>query len=123
GLWHRHLNQMSLNDARVELKESRRLLEDLTSQTVDLLAWPFGECNEDLEELSAECGYRAAWSVWKGSNSQHSRGRVPLGRNDNLARFIAKASGVYGASKARWHRHKNRRDVGREEAGRPVLAS
>jgi len=123
GLWHRHLNQMSLNDARVELKESRRLLEGLTSQTVDLLAWPFGECNEDLERLSAECGYRAAWSVWKGTNNQHSRWRVPLGRHDGLTRFIAKASGVYGASKARWHRHKTRRDVDREEAGRPVLAS
>jgi len=123
GLWHRHLNQMSMNDARFELKESRRLLEYLTRQTVDLLAWPFGECNEELEELSAECGYRAAWSVWKGTNSQHSRWRVPLGRNDNLTRFIAKASGVYGASKARWHRHKDRRNVGREEAVRAVLAS
>ena len=123
GLWHRHLNQMSLNDARLELKESRRVLEDLTSQTVDLLAWPFGECNEDLEKLSAECGYRAAWSVWKGTNNQHSRWRVPLGRHDNLTRFIAKTSGVYGASKARWHRYKDRREVGREEAGRPVLAS
>jgi len=123
GLWHRHLNRMSLNDARFELKESRRLLQDVTGQSVALLAWPFGECSEELEELSAECGYRAAWSVWKGSNNQHSRWRIPLGRHDGLTRFIAKTTGVYGASKARWHRYKDRRDVGREGAVRPVLAS
>jgi hypothetical protein len=48
-----------------------------------------------LERLSAECGYRAAWTVWRGANRQHSLWRVPLGRNDNLARFIAKISRIY----------------------------
>jgi len=86
------------------LVESRRLLEEITGQRVDLMAWPFGECNAELERLSEECGYRAAWSVWRGTNSQHSRWRVPLGRRDNLMRFVAKTSGVYALTKARWHR-------------------
>jgi peptidoglycan/xylan/chitin deacetylase (PgdA/CDA1 family) len=104
GLWHRHFNRLTPDDARFELVESRRLLEEITGQTVDLLAWPYGECNAELEALSAECGYRASWSVWKGTNSLHSRRRVPLGRKDNLVRFVAKASGVYALTKARWHR-------------------
>jgi peptidoglycan/xylan/chitin deacetylase (PgdA/CDA1 family) len=104
GLWHRHFNRLIPDDARFELVESRRLLEEITGQTVDLLAWPYGECNAELEALSAECGYRAAWSVWKGTNSAHSRWRVPLGRKDDLVRFVAKASGVYALTKARWHR-------------------
>ena len=95
GLWHRHFTQLSVDEARFELVESRRLLESMTGRAVDLMAWPFGECNSQLEKLSEECGYRASWSVWKGTNSRHSLWRVPLGRRDNMARFIAKVSGAY----------------------------
>lgn len=95
GLWHRHFNRLSTDEARYELVESRRMIESITEKTIDLMAWPFGECNEGLEQLSEESGYRASWSVWKGTNSRHSRWRVPLGRNDNMARFIAKALGAY----------------------------
>jgi peptidoglycan/xylan/chitin deacetylase (PgdA/CDA1 family) len=112
GLWHRHFNQLSETDAGFELTESRRLLSGITGQSVDLLAWPFGECNEELEQLSAQCGYRASWSVWKGSNSAHSRWRVPLGRRDNLARFVIKSSGVYALTKAKWKRKTEKEDSG-----------
>lgn len=104
GLWHRHFNQLSYEEARFELLESRRLIEEIIDEPVDLLAWPFGECNARLERLSAECGYRASWSVWKGTNGAHSRWRVPLGRHDNLLRFIAKSSGLYALTEAKWHR-------------------
>ena len=110
GLWHRDLNHLELDEARFELTESRRLLEDITGERVDLMAWPFGECNPEVERLSAECGYRAAWSVWKGTNSEHSLRRVPLGRRDNLVRFAAKASGVYALTKAKWHRFRDARE-------------
>ncbi len=106
GLWHRHFNRLTPDEARFELTESRRLLAGITGKTVDLLAWPYGECNAELERLSEECGYRASWSVWKGTNSLHSRWRVPLGRRDNLARFVAKSSGFYALTKAKWHRRK-----------------
>jgi len=110
GLWHRHFNRLSRGEARHELIESRSILESIVGMNVDLMAWPYGECNLELERLSAACGYRAAWSVWKGTNGTYSRWRVPLGRNDNLIRFAAKSSGVYGLSKARWHRFRNRRE-------------
>lgn len=104
GLWHRDFNSLTSNDARFELTESRRLLAAITGKSVDLMAWPYGECSAELEQLSAACGYRASWSVWKGTNSAHSRWRVPLGRRDNLARFVVKSSGFYSLTKAKWHR-------------------
>jgi len=104
GLWHRHFNRIAFDDARFELIESRRLLQEITGREIDLMAWPFGECNDELERLSKECGYRAAWSVWRGTNNSHSRWRVPMGRKDNLVRFVAKAAGAYALTKARWHR-------------------
>ena len=110
GLWHRHFNRLTSDEARYELTESRRLLASITGKPVDLLAWPYGECNAELELLSAECGYRASWSVWKGTNSLHSRWRVPLGRRDNLVRFAVKSSGFYARTKAKWHRRNGMND-------------
>jgi peptidoglycan/xylan/chitin deacetylase (PgdA/CDA1 family) len=124
GLWHRHFNRLSADDARFELTESKRLLEETLGREIDLLAWPYGECNEEVEQIAGECGYRAAWSVWKGTNSQFARWRVPLGRNDHLLRFIAKASGVYGLTEARLHRLQERRAIAsRSEIGRNELGS
>jgi peptidoglycan/xylan/chitin deacetylase (PgdA/CDA1 family) len=117
GLWHRHFNRLTPDEARFELVESRRLLSGVTGKKVDLLAWPYGECNAELERLSAECGYRASWSVWKGTNSVHSRWRVPLGRRDNLGRFVVKSSGFYALTKAKWHRHGQKSEVKSETRG------
>jgi len=109
GLWHRHFNHLPEDEARRELLEARRVLEEITDQKVDLMAWPYGECTSRLEQLAAECGYQASWSVWKGNNGTHSRWRVPLGRSDNMARFVAKVSGFYAMTKARRHRFLDRR--------------
>lgn len=109
GLWHRHFNLLSDDDARHELTESRRMLEDMTGKKVDLMAWPYGECDARLEFLAGESGYRASWSVWKGNDGIHSRWRVPLGRRDNMFRFALKASGFYAMTKARRHRFMDRR--------------
>lgn len=101
GLSHPHFTELSEAEARFELTESKRQLEEITGKKIDLLAWSYGDCNPALERLSAECGYRAAWSVWNGWNTPHSRWRVPLGRNDNLPRFIAKVSPFYFPVKRR----------------------
>lgn len=95
GLYHRHFSQLTKDEAVFELTESKKILEQITEKEVDLLAYPYGDCNPLTEHLSAECGYRAAWSVWNGMNTPYSRWRVPLGRNDNLLRFIAKVSSAY----------------------------
>ncbi len=111
GFSHRHFNLLTADRARFELIESRLFLSTITRKEVTLLAWPFGECNRSLEKLAEDCGYYAAWSVWKGTNGRFSRWRVPLGRNDNLLRFMAKANGVYALTKAQWHRLKDDEDL------------
>jgi peptidoglycan/xylan/chitin deacetylase (PgdA/CDA1 family) len=123
GLWHRNFNELAETEARLELSESRRALESITGQKITLMAWPYGECNSHLEQLSGECGYGASWSVWKGSNGRHSRWRVPLGARDNLVRFVAKASGVYALTEAKLHRYQEeRRRPRRRLAGRDACA-
>ncbi|MGZ8844598.1 MAG: polysaccharide deacetylase family protein [Pyrinomonadaceae bacterium] len=110
GFWHRHFNLLSSDEARHELIEARTMLEEVTGKKVDLMAWPYGECDQRLERLAGEAGYRASWSVWKGNNATHCRWRVPLGARDNMARFILKASGVYEMTEAKLHRRQERRE-------------
>jgi peptidoglycan/xylan/chitin deacetylase (PgdA/CDA1 family) len=110
GLWQRPLTRLSNAEARGELRESRALLKSITGRKIELMAWPSGESNPSLEQLSRECGYRAAWSDWKGTNSSYSRGRVPLGRRDHMARFVAKVSGAYLPTKflqQQWYDFRN----------------
>ena len=95
GLRHRHLSRLPEREVRDELLESKRILEQITGDTVDLLAYPYGDCDPATERIAADCGYRAAWSVWNGQNTQYSLWRVPLGRHDHRLRFIAKASKAY----------------------------
>jgi peptidoglycan/xylan/chitin deacetylase (PgdA/CDA1 family) len=112
GLWHRNFTLLATDDARFELRESKQILEEVIGRKVDLLAWPYGECNPELERLSGACGYRASWSVWKGTNGAHSRWRVPLGGRDHMIRFIAKSSGLYALTEAKLHRAKAGRRPG-----------
>lgn len=95
GLTHRHLSKLDDGETEYELTESKRMLEEIAETKIDLLAYPYGDCNEKTQELAVSCGYRAAWSVWNGENSNFSRWRVPLGRHDNMPRFVAKVSPAY----------------------------
>lgn len=92
---HRYMSSLSQREARCELTESKTILEDITNQKIDLFAYPYGDCDETTERLSAECGYRAAWSVLNGKNTAFSRWRVPLNSDDSLISFIAKVSPAY----------------------------
>lgn len=101
GMDHRHLDRLAPDEAWRELSESRSCLEILTNKTIDLMAYPYGACNPAIEEMSRACGYRGAWSVWNGANTDYSRWRVPLGRGDGRLRFAAKGSAAYFPVKQR----------------------
>ncbi len=95
AMTHRHLSRMADADAMAELGDSKRLLEKITGKEVDLLAYPYGDCGVSTEKLAEKCGYKAAWTIWNGTNTPFSRWRIPLGRNDGMARFVAKVSPAY----------------------------
>lgn len=95
GLWHRPFTVLSDGEAMYEFTESKRLIEDAIGQSVDLFAYPYGDCNGRIEMLCEASGYAGAWSVWNGNNTPFSRWRVPLGTNDTVTRLKAKVSPMY----------------------------
>ncbi|ACD19955.1 polysaccharide deacetylase family protein [Paraburkholderia phytofirmans] len=58
---------------RSQLDLSRQRIEAEVGGRVDLLAWPFGICDDELMALAAGEGYIAAFSLEPGSVYRHSR--------------------------------------------------
>ncbi|MEW6716806.1 MAG: polysaccharide deacetylase family protein [Chloroflexota bacterium] len=60
---HPFLTQCTPETLTFELTESKRVLEKITGQTVDLFAYPTGDYNQPVAEAVRQAGYRAAFAV------------------------------------------------------------
>lgn len=95
GLSHAHLAELSPEQLRQELSDSRaRIRERLGS--CDTLAYPFGEWSPAVAAAAAECGYRFAFTL-PTRTGQHGATpltlpRVNIDYRDSGARFAAKLS-------------------------------
>jgi peptidoglycan/xylan/chitin deacetylase (PgdA/CDA1 family) len=87
---HRDLTTLSSQEVLEDLTTSRKLLEDLTLQHVEYLAYPFGKTNSRITALAREAGFRYAFGSEPGGRGAYYRGRIPLGRLDNSLTFGSK---------------------------------
>jgi peptidoglycan/xylan/chitin deacetylase (PgdA/CDA1 family) len=63
--------------AEFELDHSRDWIEQRLNQTVDMLAWPYGYYDQDLEQLASQSGFVAALSIIRRSAEDDSIFAVP----------------------------------------------
>lgn len=79
---HPHLPRVPLAQARQELEESRKILEDLVGQPVVSFAYPYGELSREVASLVAETGYRFAVTndrgVLRWADNPWALGRVQV---------------------------------------------
>ena len=64
---HARLTTLPVEEAHVELEQSRTLLGEKLGGTVDLLAYPAGDHNRDVIDLAIEAGYEAAFTTESGA--------------------------------------------------------
>jgi peptidoglycan/xylan/chitin deacetylase (PgdA/CDA1 family) len=69
-LTHPHLSQLSRDDARREITESRKKLQDLFGVPVEHFCYPFGDFNDTVRDLVMTAGYRTACGVEPGVNTR-----------------------------------------------------
>jgi peptidoglycan/xylan/chitin deacetylase (PgdA/CDA1 family) len=65
-LTHPHLTRLSEADARREIFDSKRKLEDTFGVAIDDFCYPYGDFNARVRELVIEAGYRTAVSTVAG---------------------------------------------------------
>lgn len=63
---HPKLENLSVQEQRVEIKQSKQDLESLLGRPVDHFSYPHGSYNEDAIDVVEECGFRTALMAWGG---------------------------------------------------------
>lgn len=92
GLWHCSLPGQNDQTLWAELSGSRKMLEDVLGQMVEVLAYPFGDVSPRVEQAVARAGYLAARSLRRG-NLHRPASRFNLG--------VIKSGGSWAAV-SRW---------------------
>jgi len=59
GISHCDLTKLSRSELRMELEQSKKLIEDKTNQAVDFFSLPFGLYNQKVMAAGREAGYKA----------------------------------------------------------------
>lgn len=88
---HRPLTDVNLETAEAELKQSRVLLEQNLGKPVDLLAWPGGRYNRQLQALALGIGFRALWTTRWGSQRGNSAAALSSIRRNNVVQHAPRA--------------------------------
>ncbi|MCE5230681.1 polysaccharide deacetylase family protein [bacterium] len=92
GMTHANLADMSLDDARREIVDSKKILEDITGRPVEYFSYPYGVFKPRHIELLKEAGYRAAVSTARGkthfSAERYCLKRIPVHHERSLFGFV-----------------------------------
>jgi peptidoglycan/xylan/chitin deacetylase (PgdA/CDA1 family) len=91
GLTHVHLTRIPLAQARAEIFDSKKKLEDIAGRAVRHFCYPYGDLNPAIRDLVAEAGYATATTTEPGLNGA---GADPL----LLRRFLASHRKPYRAA-------------------------
>lgn len=85
---HRALNLMPLDEAREQMRTSKKLLEELLGQAVDHLAFPGGGHNRQVVEAAHEAGFRFVFTTIWGANQVRNASSAAL-RRDTVVRGMS----------------------------------
>jgi peptidoglycan/xylan/chitin deacetylase (PgdA/CDA1 family) len=69
GLRHVALAEIPLAQARTEIFDSKKTLEDLAGRAVRHFCYPYGSWNQNVRDLVEEAGYETATTVEPGTNA------------------------------------------------------
>lgn len=101
---HRPLVKLSPEEIEQELQRSRIVLESLLGHPVRYIAYPGGFANETIKKLTAENGYRLAFTVESGNvkpgQDCFALRRLPVFEGDNA--FLSMRIRLHFADYVRW---------------------
>jgi len=85
---HPHLLELSEEQVRHELVSSKECLEDRLGEKVQLLAYPHGHSNLEIQHLAEDAGYEAACGIRGGRSSRFNLWRTQCHTEDTLLSFL-----------------------------------
>ncbi len=92
---HPHLPELSNEQIRYELANSKKRLESTLGQEITFLAYPYGESSSIVREIAMQTGYIAACGVITGKSGRYNLWRRPCESQDSLLTFGFKLTQWY----------------------------
>jgi peptidoglycan/xylan/chitin deacetylase (PgdA/CDA1 family) len=96
---HPMLSTIPPDEARREIGESKRMLEDRLGTGVPFFCYPRGDANEAMKRMVCDAGYTAACSTLPGLNEPRTDlfglRRTYISRRDSAQEFAKKMEGAY----------------------------
>jgi peptidoglycan/xylan/chitin deacetylase (PgdA/CDA1 family) len=94
ALTHRPLADLQPADAREELSESKKRLEDALGHAVHHLAYPYGSTRDDVRQAAAESGYQTACTTVDGASGESDDllmlPRIEVRGDDSIVDFMCR---------------------------------
>jgi peptidoglycan/xylan/chitin deacetylase (PgdA/CDA1 family) len=87
---HPHLSHLSSAQVRRELFSSKKYLKDRLGNRIQLLAYPHGDSNLEVQQLAKTAGYEAAFGCRRGKSGRFNIWRTTCRTNDTLVAFRLK---------------------------------
>jgi peptidoglycan/xylan/chitin deacetylase (PgdA/CDA1 family) len=94
---HPILPLLNHDECAAELRDSRRMLQELVNQPVDTLAYPNGDYDESVLSAARQCGFRFAVTTESGGNAASSD-PLRLARYVVLQQRMCKANGDFSSA-------------------------
>lgn len=69
GHYHRPLTRLSRTELRAELIRSKAILEDMLTQQVSSISYPYGEMNSQVREVASTVGFKQGYTSFWGINT------------------------------------------------------
>ncbi|MEW6702484.1 MAG: polysaccharide deacetylase family protein, partial [Bacteroidota bacterium] len=96
---HPDLTKISLEDAEKELVDSKNVLEKKLGIEIKTLAYPYGNCNEEIKEITLKAGYKFAFATDKAPLGLHEDiyqiRRIGIFPNTTVQGLARKVKGNY----------------------------
>ena len=99
GRTHQNLLQISQDEARKEIIQSKKELEDIMKTPIETVSFPHGDFDQTHIDMAIQAGYRQAYSIipeliYSGSDC-FLRGRVKVDPSDWRMEYRLKLLGAY----------------------------
>lgn len=93
---HQRLEDLAPQDAEKEICDSKMTIEMQLGQPIHTFAYPYESFNQQIQDITAQCGYRAACGTPRMAETFYNLWRVEIGRVDaDLEIFKRKLSRMW----------------------------
>ena len=96
---HLRLNLLTNEQIYSELKDSKRVLEEIVGDHVENISYPHGGYNKYVLDILPSLGYKYAASSIKGKNNSKTNryllNRIEIIKSDSIKKIVNKINGYY----------------------------